>query len=135
MMRFVALALCTIATVHCATLATLAANPDFEAKILQQESDLNPDGSHFNIFETENGIKVRQEGSVKVLGEEAAVHSVQGEFSYYSGGSGDPYVVTYVANENGYQPQGAHLPTPPPVPVAIARALEYIKAHPYVEKQ
>lgn len=34
---------------------------------------------------------------------------VRGSFSY-QGNDGQQYVVTYVADENGFQPQGAHLP-------------------------
>lgn len=30
----------------------------------------------------------------------------------------------------GFQPQGAHLPTPPPIPEEIARALQYIESQP-----
>ena len=34
------------------------------------------------------------------------------------------YTVTYTADENGFLAQGEHLPTPPPVPAEILRALE-----------
>lgn len=30
----------------------------------------------------------------------------------------------YTAGDNGFQAQGSHIPTPPPVPEAIARALQ-----------
>lgn len=43
--------------------------------------------------------------------------------------------VSYVANELGYQPSSDMLPTPPPTPEAILKSLEYLKAHPYVEKE
>lgn len=56
-----------------------------------------------------------------------------GNFGYQSP-EGVPVQISYVADENGYQPIGNVLPTPPPtpypIPPAIARALEYIAAHP-----
>lgn len=53
----------------------------------------------------------------------------QGQFAYTSP-EGQRIQLTYIADENGFQPTGDHLPTPPPIPEAIQRALEYIAAHP-----
>lgn len=59
---------------------------------------------------------------------------VQGSVQY-TADDGTPISLTYLANENGFQPQGAHLPTPPPIPPAIQRALDFIAANPQPEEQ
>lgn len=59
----------------------------------------------------------------------SAGEAIQGGYSY-TGDDGKVYTVTYTADENGYRPTGDHLPTPPPVPEAIARAVEYLKSLP-----
>ncbi|KAJ8947821.1 hypothetical protein NQ314_008544 [Rhamnusium bicolor] len=38
--------------------------------------------------------------------------------------------ISYIADENGFHAVGDAIPTPPPVPIAIQRALAYIAAHP-----
>lgn len=42
----------------------------------------------------------------------------------YTGDDGQVYTVRYTADANGFQPVGAHIPTAPPIPEAIARALQ-----------
>lgn len=49
--------------------------------------------------------------------------SVSGSFSY-TGPDGVQYSVRYTADENGFHPEGAHLPTPPPIPPEIQRGVE-----------
>jgi Insect cuticle protein len=105
----------------CLALSVSAQGPESEAQVLRQESDIHPDGTYSYSYETSNGIKAAESG---VGGERA-----EGDFSYISP-EGVPIKLTYVADENGFQPQGDHLPTPPPVPEAILRALEYIRTHP-----
>lgn len=58
----------------------------------------------------------------------------QGDFKY-TAPDGTPIALQYVANENGFQPSGAHLPTSPPIPEAILRSLEYNAAHPEEEQE
>lgn len=101
--------------------------------ILRQDSQVNGDGSYQYSFEAGNGISADQKGDLKKVGDVQALE-VQGQFQY-PGEDGNNIQLSYVADENGYQPQGAHLPTAPPVPEAIQRALAYIATAPPQEEK
>ncbi|KAI8420434.1 hypothetical protein MSG28_008924 [Choristoneura fumiferana] len=89
---------------------------DANAQILRSNSEVTADGFAFD-FETSNGIRADASG--------VATNGVQSHGSFgYKGDDGQDYSITYTADENGYQPQGAHLPTPPPIPEAILKSLE-----------
>lgn len=91
----------------------------------------------YNLFfryETENGITGQEEGKLYNKGSEAEALRANGYFTY-TGPDGVVYSVNYVADENGFQPQGAHLPTPPPIPEPIARSLEYLRARGELRKK
>lgn len=47
----------------------------------------------------------------------------------YTGADGVPITLTYVADENGFQAQGAHLPTPPPLPAELQKAYDLHNSH------
>nr|CAI5855067.1 unnamed protein product [Callosobruchus analis] len=47
----------------------------------------------------------------------------------YTGPDNVVYRVEYTSDENGFNPVGEHLPTPPPIPEAILRSLEYLRAN------
>jgi hypothetical protein len=84
-------------------------------------------------FETANGIRAEESGFLKNAGNpETEAQVAQGSSSYTSP-DGQLISLTYVADENGFQPQGAHLPTPPPIPAAIQRALDYLATLPPVQ--
>lgn len=54
----------------------------------------------------------------------------QGSYSY-TDPDGNQISITYVADdEGGFQPQGAHIPTAPPIPPNIQRALDWIASQP-----
>ncbi|EDV95680.1 pupal cuticle protein 20 [Drosophila grimshawi] len=96
--------------------------------IIKLESKVNTDGSFMYEYETGNGIKAEEMGYLKnagIEGEEA--QTVEGSFSY-SSPEGETISLTYIADENGFQPMGEHLPTPPPIPPEIQEALDQIAA-------
>lgn len=87
---------------------------------------MNPDGSYNYAYETSNRIRAQESGV-------GGSHAV-GSYSYTSP-EGQPIQLIYTADENGYQPKGDHLPTPPPIPDYILKALAYIEAHPFEKIQ
>ncbi|KAF7266372.1 hypothetical protein GWI33_020397 [Rhynchophorus ferrugineus] len=101
--------------------------PKFIA-ILRSDSDISPDGSYHYSYETENRISAEERGALKSLPEGAGT-AAQGSYQYISP-EGIPVSVQYVADENGFQPQSDILPTPPPTPSYILRALEYNARNP-----
>lgn len=78
----------------------------------------------FFSYETENGITGEEAGKLHNRGTEQEGMKAGG-FYKYTGPDNVIYEVTYTADENGFVPQGAHIPTPPPIPALILRALEY----------
>jgi hypothetical protein len=58
----------------------------------------------FLSFETSDGSKRTEEASL--VGENL---SVKGSFQYVAA-DGETYKVNFVADENGYRPEGAHIP-------------------------
>lgn len=54
---------------------------------------------------------------------------IQGS-SAYTAPDGQVIQTQYIADENGYQPTGSHLPTPPPADPVILKSLEYLASIP-----
>ncbi|CRK99897.1 CLUMA_CG013200, isoform A [Clunio marinus] len=97
--------------------------------IIALENKIEHDGSFRYSFENGDGTRAEQNGELKYVDNENAGEAVQGGYSY-QGDDGKVYSLTYTADENGYRPVGDFLPTPPPIPPAIARAVEYLKSLP-----
>lgn len=95
----------------------------------QSQEGPNPDGSYKWSYETGNGIAAEEEGHLKNAGSENEAMEAIGQFSY-TDADGNKIQLEYIANEDGFQPKGAHLPTPPPIPPEILKALEWNAAHP-----
>ncbi|XP_017774552.1 PREDICTED: flexible cuticle protein 12-like [Nicrophorus vespilloides] len=80
-----------------------------DAYVVRQElENIGVDG-YKQTYETSNGISASEEGQVINAGTDNEAVAVHGQFSYV-GADGQTYTVKYVADENGFQPQGAHLP-------------------------
>ncbi|KAH8235210.1 hypothetical protein KR032_010389 [Drosophila birchii] len=85
--------------------------PNAEAQVLRLDSDVQPDGYNYAL-ETSDGTKHEEQGQLKNAGTENEAIAVRGSFSFVAD-DGQTYTVNYVADENGFQPQGAHLPVAP----------------------
>ncbi|KAK9717967.1 Insect cuticle protein [Popillia japonica] len=83
---------------------------DKDAVVVKSSFDnIGTDGFSYE-YETSNGIAAQEQGTLKNVGTEQESLSVQGQFKYV-GPDGVTYTVTYIADDNGFQPQGAHIPS------------------------
>ncbi|KAH8379235.1 hypothetical protein KR009_003833 [Drosophila setifemur] len=79
-----------------------------EAYILKQDADVGPENFVFG-YETSDGQSANAAGVLNNVGTDHESLAVKGAYSFV-GDDGQTYTVTYIADENGFQPQGAHLP-------------------------
>ncbi|XP_005190116.1 larval cuticle protein 65Ag1-like [Musca domestica] len=80
-------------------------------EILNLESDVGPEGFNY-AYATSDGTEGEASGQLKNVGTDEEALAVKGSFTYV-GDDGVTYTVNYVADENGFQPEGAHLPVAP----------------------
>lgn len=71
---------------------------------------------------------------MKTIGTEGKEgEAVQGSYEY-TAPDGTHVLVSYTADENGYQPHGDVLPVEPPLPPSVARSLKFIEEHPTTQE-
>ncbi|XP_067631792.1 endocuticle structural glycoprotein ABD-4 [Eurosta solidaginis] len=122
------------------TASVVLARPQAQGEpiaIISQESNIEPDGSYNYNYETANGIKGEETGTLKkaTSPDTSDVIIARGSVSYTSP-EGNLITLNYAADdENGFQPQGEHLPTPPPIPPAIQKALDYLLSLPPAKRR
>ncbi|XP_046393066.1 endocuticle structural glycoprotein SgAbd-2-like [Ischnura elegans] len=137
-LRSSALIMYKVAAVIVALMAAAHAAPQFAGQgqyttpipILRYSNEVNFDGTYNYAYETGNGITADERGYLKNAGNpELEAQVAEGGFSY-TGPDGVVYTIRYIADENGFRAEGNHLPTPPPIPEALARANAEVYARP-----
>ncbi|EDV95673.1 larval cuticle protein 65Ab1 [Drosophila grimshawi] len=89
--------------VFVALFAIALARPEVE--IVRHDSEVGPEGYKFAV-ETSDGTKRGEEGHLK---EADSALSITGSYSWVDT-EGNTHTINYVADENGYQPEGADVP-------------------------
>ncbi|XP_026467229.1 endocuticle structural glycoprotein SgAbd-2-like [Ctenocephalides felis] len=100
-----------------------AIDADKNAEVLQREQDVQPEGYSYS-YSISNGIAAQEQGRLQ----NDAI-AAQGSFQF-TAPDGTQVQLTYVADEEGFHPQGPHLPTPPPIPDHVLKSIQYIESHP-----
>merc|ERR1712126_107251 len=114
------------------TVAAAAPAPEEAAPvvlIVKQTQNHDTEKQEYSFsYEAENGISVSESGVQKQFGDkpEDAGTVSQGKYSYPE--DSVTYTVTWVADENGFQAKGDHLPTPPPMPEHVVKLLNDLRA-------
>ncbi|XP_077286114.1 endocuticle structural glycoprotein ABD-5-like isoform X1 [Arctopsyche grandis] len=98
-----------IIILSCLVAMILAAPQD--VTILRYDNDNNGLDSYNFAYETSDGTSRSEQGQLKNPGTENEALSVTGTFQYL-GPDGVLYKVDYIADENGFQPTGDHIPKP-----------------------
>jgi len=108
-------------------LAAAAPAPEESKPILivKQSQDHDTEKQIYSFsYETENGIVVSESGVQKQIGAKADEAGTVSQGSYSFPEDGRRYTVNWVADENGFQAKGDHLPTPPPLPEHVVKLLQ-----------
>ncbi|XP_055844481.1 endocuticle structural protein SgAbd-6 [Episyrphus balteatus] len=93
----------------CAIASAAPADDSKNAEIISYENEnIGIDGYKFS-YETSDGTKRSEEATLKNVGTENEAISVRGTISWI-GADGVTYTINFLADENGFQPEGDHLP-------------------------
>uniref|UniRef100_A0A1A9X156 Uncharacterized protein n=1 Tax=Glossina brevipalpis TaxID=37001 RepID=A0A1A9X156_9MUSC len=105
-----------------------------DIQLMSQEIMIQQNGRHHYHYELSDGSKVTQDGYQKHIDAGHDGQAVEGKYSFIAD-DGKEYTVTYTADENGFRAHGVHLPTPPPTPETILKAMKYLEEHAHHPKE
>ncbi|XP_067645163.1 larval cuticle protein 65Ag1-like [Eurosta solidaginis] len=88
--------------------AVAFARPNNDVQVVNFDSKADPESYSYKL-DTSDGTHHDETGHLEHAGTEQEAIVVQGSFSFVAG-DGQKYTVKYIADENGFQPQGDHLP-------------------------
>ncbi|KAJ6633071.1 Endocuticle structural protein SgAbd-6, partial [Pseudolycoriella hygida] len=87
----------------------VAAPADSDTTVLRQSVDhVDPTGYKFE-YEQSDGVVRTEEGIVKNIGTEQESIEVRGSITW-TAPDGQVFTLNFVSDENGFRPEGAHLP-------------------------
>jgi len=97
-----------VAVVLAMFIAVALARPQKDVQVVQLDNENGGDGNYRFNYALSDGTTRSESGSLKPVGDVQAQTS-QGEISWTSP-EGQVITLRYIADENGYQPIGDHLP-------------------------
>ncbi|XP_034103121.1 larval cuticle protein 65Ag1-like [Drosophila albomicans] len=97
--------------VFVALFALVLAAPD-AVEIHRQDSVVTADGYNFDTLTSDGSRHVSSGKLLPGEEEDKGEYSVKGSYSFVAD-DGLTYTVDYIADKNGFQPSGAHLPIAP----------------------
>ncbi|XP_033149410.1 endocuticle structural protein SgAbd-6 isoform X2 [Drosophila busckii] len=86
-----------------------SARPQNDVEVVEYESDNIGVGGYKFSYKLSDGTTRTEEATVNNAGTENESLSIRGSVSWVAP-DGQTYTINFVADENGFQPQGEHLP-------------------------
>lgn len=106
--------------------AVVLGKPDADTIVISQDDTRDDDGNYKNSYETSDGIRRSEEGTLSTASNGEKVITVEGQYEY-TGPDGKVYLVKYSAGEKGYQAKvinpDQNLPSLADEPILLRSAL------------
>ncbi|KAJ6633499.1 Endocuticle structural protein SgAbd-6 [Pseudolycoriella hygida] len=80
-----------------------------DAQVLKYEYDNSGLGGYNFAYETSDGVSRSEQGEIKNAGTESEAIVITGTITWVAP-DGQTFTIKFIADENGFQPQGDHIP-------------------------